>query len=76
MRILFVLACLAAAGCGYSEPHMRAKYAAMSDAELIRENQRANRGFHPEMFEHEKWTLDEMKRRGLVGQGRDGLPKQ
>ncbi len=76
MRLLLLIACLGLGACGYNQPYMEARFARMSDAELIRHNQFVNQGLAPDVNPQAEWTLAEMKRRGLVGPGRDGIPAE
>jgi hypothetical protein len=71
---LFPLLALMLTGCGYNPAVMQPKIAAMSDAELMRHNQMVNTGIVPDVNPQAEWTLAEMKRRGLIGAGRDGIP--
>lgn len=75
IAIMPLICCaVASIGCGYSPAIMQPKIAAMSDAELIRHNQMVNTGIVPDVNPQAEWTLAEMKRRGLIGPGRDGIP--
>ena len=72
MKLLPLFALLLA-GC-VSESTARANYAKMSDSDLMTAHSTANQaGAVLLVPEARHRILDEMKRRGLVGQGRDGI---
>jgi len=63
-------------GCGLNEDYMKPRIARLSDKELMRGYQIMSSGVAPFRSPQEQWYLDEMKRRGLVGAGRDGKPPE
>jgi hypothetical protein len=74
MKVLPLIVLLLA-GCGYNPAIMQPRFAAMSDADLIRHHHFLNAGWNPTVNRQQgEWVLAEMKRRGLVGPGRDGIP--
>lgn len=74
MKLLPLLVLLLA-GCGYNPAIMQPKFAAMSDAELLRQHHFLNSGYNPIVNPQQgEWVVAEMKRRGLIGPGRDGIP--
>ncbi len=74
MKLLPLLGCLALAGC-VSDATAARNYAKMSDADLIYTHHAAVQGglFVPR---YRDLTTAEMKRRGLMGPGRDGIPAE
>lgn len=72
-RLAFVVTALLA-GCGYNETYMTEKFRAMSDADLLRAHAAATMPLSSALNPQYKWTTAEMKRRGLLGPGKDGKP--
>jgi hypothetical protein len=74
MKVLPFLLCLFLTGCGYNPAIMQPRLAAMSDAQLIRHHHFLNAGWNATINRQQgEWALAEMKRRGLIGPGRDGI---
>jgi hypothetical protein len=73
VKVVLAFMCIALTGC-VSESTARANYAKMSDSDLMTAHSTANQaGAVLLVPEARHRILDEMKRRGLVGQGRDGI---
>ena len=70
----FLFPALLVASCGLSETKTRARVHSMSDNELLSAftTSNAQAGFLPM---HQRIVNEEMKRRGLLGPGRDGKPQ-
>ena len=75
LRIAFILAGAAAlSSCGLNRAYVERQYAKMSDAQLITAHAQASDPLAAATSKQDELAVAEMKRRGLIGPGRDGVP--